>query len=66
MFDLLTKPIEAALNVAGDTFNMLIGEGDGPSRENVAELISAGLTVAAIAHGFGVAEDVIYSLIEKQ
>ena len=64
MFGLFTSAIKAALDVTTDTFNMMIGEGDGPSAENVAELVDAGLTVAAIAHGFGVGEEVIQALID--
>ncbi|MDH5453658.1 MAG: hypothetical protein OEX14_09925 [Paracoccaceae bacterium] len=63
MFDLFTKPITDALDVAGDSVDWFFGDGEGPSREKVASLISAGLTVAAIAHGFGVAEDVIERLL---
>lgn len=65
MFGLLTRPVTAALDVTADTFAMMIGEGDGPTAENVAELIDAGLTIAAIAHGFDVAEDVIERLVEE-
>lgn len=64
MFNIFTDAIEAGLSVASDTFDVMIGEGEGPTRRNVAQLLDAGLTVAAIAQGFGVAESVIEELAE--
>ncbi len=60
MFNLLTDAIENAFDVVEDLF-----EGN-LSKRKVAKLISDGLTVGAIAHGFGVAEDVIEALLEKE
>ena len=64
-FGFFTDAIETALDVTTESFDWMFGQGEGPSRHNVAKLISAGLTVAAIAQGFGVAESVIEKLIEQ-
>lgn len=58
MFDFIENAIVNAMDVVEDLF-----EGD-LSKRKVAKLISDGLTVGAIAHGFGVAEDVIESVLE--
>jgi len=60
IFDTLTDAIDNALSVAVDLFE---GELD---RRRVATLIADGLSIAAIAHGFGVAESVITELLEQQ
>ena len=59
IFDLFTDVVDSALSVVGD-----ILEGETPSRRRVAELVSAGMTVAMMAEGFDVAESVIEELME--
>lgn len=51
--------IENVLDCADD-----ILDGEMPSKRNVAKLISDGLTVAAVASAYGVAEDVIEKILE--
>lgn len=65
VFDFLTKTAQAAVDVACDTGLALMGESDGPTREDVAQLLAAGLTVGAIAVAFNVAEDAIQDLVDK-
>ncbi len=55
----LTESIENALGIVGTIF-----EGEAPTKRHVAKLIADGITIAAIASMFGVAEDVIEGLIE--
>jgi hypothetical protein len=59
MIDLLTDAIDNAMRVVSDVFDPYATL----DRRSVAKLIADGLTVAAIAQGFGVAEDVISSLM---
>ncbi len=60
VFGFFTDAIDNALSVAGD-----ILDGETPSRRKVAKLIDAGLSVAVIAAGFGVAEEVIADLMDS-
>lgn len=57
MFNFLTNMIDNALGVAGD-----ILDGETPSRRRVAQLLSDGVSVVAIAALFGVGVDVIDAL----
>jgi transposase len=61
VFGFFTDAIDNALSVVGD-----ILEGETPSRRKVAKLIDAGLSVAAIATAFGVGEEVIMALLERE
>lgn len=56
--------IEDAITNALDIGESLI-DGDGPSKRQVAKLISDGLTVAAIASATGLAIDVIQKMMEE-
>ena len=59
MFDFLTNPIENALGILqGLTYGEL------PSKRQVAQLVSDGVTIYAISAATGIATDVIESLIE--
>lgn len=60
IFDALTDSIDNAMKVTVDLFDPY-AELD---RRSVATLIADGLSIAAIAHGFGVAESVIEQLLE--
>ena len=64
MFGFLTDGIKAGLNVASDSFGLMVGEGDGPSKDDIAEALDAGLTIGGIAAAFGVGEDVIARILE--
>lgn len=59
MFGLLVDPIKNALSVVESVF-----DGDGPTKEQVAKLIDDGVSIAVIAATFGVAEDVITTLLD--
>lgn len=59
MFGFLTDSIDNALSVVTKPFT-----GDLPSQREVAQLISDGMTVAAVSASFGVAEEVIRELLE--
>lgn len=63
IFGFLTDSIENALDVADKTLDPFHS---GPSKRQVAQLIDDGLTIGAIASGFGVAEDVIEGLLNDQ
>lgn len=58
MFSFLTNSVYNALDVVSD---LVDGEVD---QRKVAKLIADGLTVAAVASMFGVAEDAIEKLLE--
>ena len=58
MFNFLTDAIENTLTVVG---GVLIG--DLPTRRQVAQMISDGMTVAAVASATGLAVDVIERLL---
>ena len=62
MFKFLTDSIENAIDVGVGLVSF--GEAGDFSKESVAKLIADGLTVAVIAHGYGVAEDVIQELLD--
>ena len=64
VFGLITDTVDAILDTASDIFDSLIDEDEEPNRENVERLIDAGLTIAAISDGFGVAESVIEILMD--
>ena len=56
----LTGIIDNTLDVVGSVFS-----GEDIPREKVSKLLSDGISIAVIAHGFGVAEDVIQSMIDE-
>jgi len=58
MFDFLTKAIDNALSIPAAIIN-----GEDVSRQQVAKLISDGVSIAVIAATFGIAEDVVQSMI---
>jgi hypothetical protein len=60
MFSFLTNAIDNALSVAGD-----ILDGKTPSRRRVAQLLSDGISITAIAALFGVGVEVIEGLIDE-
>ena len=62
MFGIFKDTATAALNVTGDTLETLVG-GDGPSKEDLATLIDAGLTVAAISEGLGISQEVLEKIL---
>lgn len=64
MFSFITDTAQAAVDLTCDTAEALIGEGDGPKRSDVAQLLAAGMTVGAIAIAFNVTEDVVENLIQ--
>lgn len=57
MFGLLTDVIDTAISMP-----VKLIDGELPSSHDVAKLIDAGVTVAAIAHATGFAEEVILEL----
>lgn len=59
MFGMLINPIVNLFSI-GES----IVEGDGPTKRQVAQLVDDGVTIAAIATGFGVGIDVIQNLLE--
>lgn len=65
MFKFLADSIENAMDVATDVGDMLTG-GELPDKSSLAQLIADGLTVAAAAELFGVAESVIEDLIASE
>ncbi len=58
MFDFLTKAIDNALSIPAAIIN-----GEDVSRQQIAKLISDGVSIAVIAATFGIAEDVVQSMI---
>jgi len=66
MFKFITDTAKSAVDLACDTAGLVVGEGDGPKREDVAELLAAGLTVAAIATALDTTVDVVEGLIEDE
>lgn len=65
MFGFITDTIESAVNVVADTGLFLIGEGDGPSRRDVAQALAGGLSVYAVAEMFNVAESAVQAIAES-
>lgn len=61
--DFVGDTVGTVFDTVEDAFDYIVDDGEGPSRENVEKLIDAGLTVAAISDGFGVAESVIEALL---
>lgn len=61
MFKFLTDTAASAVNFTCDTAEMAVG-GDGPSREDVTQLLAAGLSIAAVAAATGLAIDVIENI----
>lgn len=59
MFGSLLKPIENALTVGLKLVTL-----EAPTKREVAQLLSDGVEIAAIASAFGVAESVIMDLID--
>ena len=59
MFNILTDAIENALTVVGD-----LAEGEVPTKRQVAQLISDGVTVAVIAAATGFSVEVIEELLD--
>jgi hypothetical protein len=58
MFDLFTKPIKSALNITDDVLN-----GEAPSKDDVASLLSTGMTIATAAALLGVTEEMITEVL---
>lgn len=61
MFDFLTKAIDNALSIPAAIIN-----GEDVSRQQVAKLISDGVSIAVIATTLGIAEDAVQALIEGE
>ncbi|NRA81629.1 MAG: hypothetical protein HRU18_25810 [Pseudoalteromonas sp.] len=59
VFGLVSGIVENALDI-GEA----ILSGEGPTKKNVAKLVDDGFSIAVIAMGFGVAEDVIEKLLK--
>jgi len=59
MFKMLTDAIDNTLAVVGGVFT-----GELPTRRQVAQMISDGMTVAAIASATGFATDVIEKILD--
>lgn len=60
MFGMLTDSIENALKVGTKLLTL-----EAPTTREVARLIDDGISIAAIATMFGVAEEVILDLVKK-
>jgi hypothetical protein len=65
MFGVFDDAVKSAVNVVGDTWDAMLGDGEGPTRSDVAKLISSGMEIAAVAAALGVGEDVVQSLLEE-
>ena len=65
MFGFFTEGIKAGLDVATDSLDLAFGDGEGPSKEDVAKLADAGFNIGAMAVAFGVGEDVIARLLKE-
>jgi DNA-binding NarL/FixJ family response regulator len=65
MFKFITDTAKAAVDLTCDTALSVIGEGDGPKREDVAQLLAAGMTVGAIALALGVAEEWVEAIAQE-
>ena len=63
MLGFILDTAQAAVDITCDTAEMVLG-GDPPKREDVAQLLAAGLTVGAIAVAFDVSVDVIEDLVD--
>lgn len=61
VFDFLARTAQAAVDVTLDIAEIPLG-GDGPSREDVAQLLAGGLSVWAAAEVLGVTVDVVEAL----
>ena len=61
LFDGIVDEVENALDVGEKVVTL---EWDRIDRREVARLIASGMTVAAIAHAAGVAEDVVQAMID--
>lgn len=59
MFKFITDTAQSLVDVTCDSVDYVMGDGDGPSRNDVANLLAAGMTVAAVAAVTGLAVDVI-------
>lgn len=60
MFNLLTDAIENGLDIISG-----LTEGETPSKRQVAQLISDGVTVVAIAEATGFAVETIQSILDE-
>jgi DNA-binding NarL/FixJ family response regulator len=61
MFKMLTDAIDNTLSVVGGVLT-----GELPTQRQVAQMISDGMTVAAIASATGLATDVIAKILEQE
>lgn len=59
MFKMLTDAIDNTLTVVGGVF-----AGDLPTQRQVAQMISDGMTIAAVASATGLAVEVVEKLLE--
>ena len=65
MFKFITDTADALVGVTADTLDFAMGDGDGPKREDVSQLVAAGMTVAAIAVAFNMTTDAVESLLDE-
>jgi DNA-binding NarL/FixJ family response regulator len=63
VFDFLEKSARAAVNVVGDTVDFATG-GEPPRRDDVAQLLAAGLSVWAVAEVTGLAVDAVQAIAD--
>ena len=66
MFKFITDTAQAAVDITCDTAGLLVGESDGPKREDVAQMFAAGMTVTAIAVALDMTSEAVEALIEKE
>lgn len=65
MFDIFDKTAKAVVNFTTDSIDGLLG-GEGPKREDVIQMLSAGMTVAAIASALDVGEEIIQQIVSEE
>jgi len=61
MFDFIEQGINNVLDITDN----LLSEGELPSKKQLSQLISDGLTVAAISSAIGVSEDILENLLKE-
>ena len=59
MFDFITKTAGSLVDVTADILTL-----ETPKRDDVKQLVSAGMTVAAIAVAFDMTQDAVESLLD--
>jgi len=60
MFGFFTDAVENALDIGIDLL-----DGEAPNRRQLAKLIDAGMTIAAISSATGIATDVLESILDE-